>query len=171
MGPPGRPSTGHLYAPLGGRAMWNPAGGGGDVGAEEGAPEWAEAGVPEWMSVEIAQSLRVLRASRGLSQRGLAEATGVSKSAIARLEAGTLPPGVARWLRTISDLGLVVTARPELYGADVVAPPPHRDAAGRHFPAHVVARWQSMPPTWWFVRNGGWGTKVAEPEWFWHRRS
>jgi transcriptional regulator with XRE-family HTH domain len=130
----------------------------------------ADEAARESMAMGVAESLRVLRASRGLSQRGLAEATGVSKSAIARLEAGTLPPSVVRWLQTISDLGLAFTVAPEQYRDDLVAPPPHRDAAGRQFPAHAVARWQSMPPTWWFVRNGGWGTKVAEPEWFWHRR-
>jgi transcriptional regulator with XRE-family HTH domain len=118
---------------------------------------------------EVVLSLRVLRASRGLSQRGLAEATGVSKSAIARLEAGTLPSGVARWLQALATLGLEVTVVPRQYEDDLVAPPPHCDAAGRQFPAHVLARRQSMPPTWWFVRNGGWGTKEPEPEWFWHR--
>ena len=53
---------------------------------------------------------------------------------------------------------------------DRVVPPPHRDAAGRQFPAHALAELRSMPPTWWFARNGGWGTTVPEPDWFWHRR-
>ena len=122
-------------------------------------------------AAQLASSLRVLRASRGLSQRGLAEATGVSKSVVARLEAGSLPPGVTRWLATVADLGLEVTLVPVRSEDGQGEPPPHRDAAGRRFPAHVVARQRSMPPTWWFVRNGGWGTRTPEPEWFWRRRT
>jgi transcriptional regulator with XRE-family HTH domain len=137
---------------------------------EDRAIEGGDGGAGEKVMSEVALSLRVLRASRGLSQRGLAEATGVSKSAVARLEAGSLPPGVARWVRDLDALGLEVRVLPARSEDDLVVPPPHRDGAGRQLPAHVLARRQSMPPTWWFVRHGGWGTREAEPEWFWRRR-
>ncbi len=93
----------------------------------------------------------------------------VPKSTVARMEAGALPATVARWFDTVTALGLELTVAPGRPEDALVAPPPHRDGAGRQFPAHVIARRLSMPPTWWFVRNGGWGTKVAEPEWFWRR--
>jgi transcriptional regulator with XRE-family HTH domain len=122
------------------------------------------------LAAQVAASLRALRASRGLSQRALAASCGVSKSELARLEAGRPPPAVARWCATLSALGLEVGVRP-LQEADArVVPPAHRDAAGRQFPAHVLAHRLSMPPTWWFVRNGGWGTRTPEPDWFWRRR-
>lgn len=112
----------------------------GDIGADDLSHQVAR---------EVAQSLRVVRASRGLSQRGLADATGVSKSVIARWETNALPPGVAQWLRTMSELGMEVTVSPQRGEDDLVTPPPHRDAAGRQC---------------------GWGTRVPEPEWFWRRR-
>jgi len=127
-------------------------------------------GVAEVLAARVAASLRGLRASRGLSQRALAAVTGVSKSELGRLEAASLPPAVSRWCATLSALGLEVSVRPLRDEDDQVAPPPQRDAAGRQFPAHALAELRSMPPTWWFVRNGGWGTKTPEPDWFWHRR-
>ena len=45
-----------------------------------------------------------------------------------------------------------------------------RDAGGRHFPAHLDARSLTYPPSYWFVRNGGWLTSAPFPLWTYERR-
>jgi transcriptional regulator with XRE-family HTH domain len=142
--------------------------GGGPVG--DGEVGDGEVGVADLLAHHVGSALRALRASRSLSQRALAASAGVSKSELARLEAESPPPAVSRWCGTLAALGLRVTVQPLEKEDAWVVPPPHLDAAGRRFPAHGFAERRATPPTWWFVRNGGWGTKTPEPDWFWHRR-
>jgi DNA-binding Xre family transcriptional regulator len=74
------------------------------------------AGVDEggWFFAAIADQVAARRAERGLSQRELAELTGTTQSAIARLEAGGRPPRIDTLLRIANALEceLVVELRP-----------------------------------------------------------
>jgi transcriptional regulator with XRE-family HTH domain len=90
---------------------------------------------------EVGRALRTARRRRGLSQRELARKIGVSKSRLARLESDAGPQSL------------------ELC-----------DASGRRFPAHLDAYRLAYPPTYWFVRNGGWTTSRAFPQWTFERR-
>src|ERR671933_919183 len=74
------------------------------------------AGVDErgWFFAAIADQVADRRAALGLSQRELAELTGTTQSAIARLEAGGRPPRIDTLLRIADalDCDLVVELRP-----------------------------------------------------------
>ena len=74
------------------------------------------AGVEEgrWFFAAIADQVAGRRADRGLSQRELAELTGTTQSAIARLEAGGRPPRIDTLLRIANalDCDLLVQLRP-----------------------------------------------------------
>lgn len=67
-----------------------------------------------WFFAAIAGQVAGRRAERGLSQRELAELTGTTQSAIARLEAGGRPPRIDTLLRIANalDCELVVELRP-----------------------------------------------------------
>lgn len=67
-----------------------------------------------WFFAAIADQVADRRAERGLSQRELAERTGTTQSAIARLEAGGRPPRIDTLLRIAGALEceLVVQLRP-----------------------------------------------------------
>jgi predicted transcriptional regulator len=67
-----------------------------------------------WFFAQIAHRVAGRRAERGLSQRELAELTGTTQSAIARLEAGGRPPRIDTLLRIANalDCDLVVELRP-----------------------------------------------------------
>jgi ribosome-binding protein aMBF1 (putative translation factor) len=67
-----------------------------------------------WLFAQIAGSVAERRAERGLSQRELAQLTGTTQSAIARLEAGGRPPRIDTLLRIANalDCELVVELRP-----------------------------------------------------------
>jgi transcriptional regulator with XRE-family HTH domain len=58
----------------------------------------------------IGATLRSEREARGVSQSSLALRTGVSQSAISRIEAGREVPSLERWSRLLAGLGL----RPEI---------------------------------------------------------
>jgi transcriptional regulator with XRE-family HTH domain len=74
------------------------------------------AGVDEgrWFFGAIADQVAQRRGERGLSQRELAELTGTTQSAIARLEGGGRPPRIDTLLRIANalDCELVVELRP-----------------------------------------------------------
>ena len=74
------------------------------------------AGVEEgrWFFAAIADRVAQRRGELGLSQRELAELTGTTQSAIARLEAGGRPPRIDTLLRIANalDCDLVVELRP-----------------------------------------------------------
>jgi len=67
-----------------------------------------------WLFAAIAGQVVEQRKARGLSQRELAELTGTTQSAIARLESGGRPPRIDTLLRIADalDCALVVELRP-----------------------------------------------------------
>ena len=67
-----------------------------------------------WFFAQIAERVAARRSELGLSQRDLAERTGTTQSAIARLEAGGRPPRIDTLLRIANALecDLVVELRP-----------------------------------------------------------
>jgi predicted transcriptional regulator len=67
-----------------------------------------------WFFAAIADRVAERRGELGLSQRELAELTGTTQSAIARLEAGGRPPRIDTLLRIANalDCELVVELRP-----------------------------------------------------------
>jgi transcriptional regulator with XRE-family HTH domain len=67
-----------------------------------------------WFFARIAEQVTEQRRARGLSQKELAELTGTTQSAIARLESGGRPPRIDTLLRIAEalDCELVVEFRP-----------------------------------------------------------
>jgi transcriptional regulator with XRE-family HTH domain len=125
---------------------------------------------------EVGRALRKTRRRRGLSQREFAQQLGVSKSRLARLESDAGPQSLEMVsqvllasgfrLEVIDALG---TGRQEVDALSVNLPELY-DASGRHFPAHLEAHPLPYPPMYWFVRNGGWNTSKAFPQWTYERR-
>jgi DNA-binding XRE family transcriptional regulator len=68
-----------------------------------------------WFFAQIADQVATQRQARGLSQRQLAELTGTTQSAIARLERGGRPPRIDTLLRIAEaldcDLSVQLTSR------------------------------------------------------------
>jgi transcriptional regulator with XRE-family HTH domain len=125
---------------------------------------------------EVGCALRMARRRRRLSQREFAQQLGVSKSRLARLEsdAGTQSLEMVSQVLMASGFRLEVVAasgallqEDDGLAATLLA---LCDATGRRFPAHLEARAVSYPPTYWFVRNGGWLTSKAFPKWTYERR-
>jgi transcriptional regulator with XRE-family HTH domain len=125
---------------------------------------------------QISQALRLARSRRGLSQREFAQQIGVSKSRLARLETDAGPQSVDMVCQVLmaSDFRLEVIdpSRTESPEGDRSATTLLElcDAGGRRFPAHLSAYRLAYPPLYWFVRNGGWNTTKAFPEWTYERR-
>jgi transcriptional regulator with XRE-family HTH domain len=67
-----------------------------------------------WFFARIAEQVIEQRKERGLSQKELAELTGTTQSAIARLESGGRPPRIDTLLRIAEalDCELIVDLRP-----------------------------------------------------------
>jgi transcriptional regulator with XRE-family HTH domain len=67
-----------------------------------------------WLFARIAQQVAQQRKARGLSQKELAELTGTTQSAIARLESGGRPPRIDTLLRIAEalDCELAVDLKP-----------------------------------------------------------
>jgi transcriptional regulator with XRE-family HTH domain len=67
-----------------------------------------------WFFARIAEQVVERRKARGLSQKELAELTGTTQSAIARLESGGRPPRIDTLLRIAEalDCELIVDLRP-----------------------------------------------------------
>ncbi len=67
-----------------------------------------------WFFARIAEQVAAQRKARGLSQAEVAELTGTTQSAIARLESGGRPPRIDTLLRIAEalDCELVVELRP-----------------------------------------------------------
>ena len=67
-----------------------------------------------WFFARIAEQVVEQRRARGLSQKELAELTGTTQSAIARLESGGRPPRIDTLLRIAEalDCELIVELRP-----------------------------------------------------------
>jgi HTH-type transcriptional regulator/antitoxin HipB len=121
-------------------------------------------GMPE--SFDLSGTLRRIRRRADMSQRELAEAAGISASAVAHAEAGTRDLPVTALARAATAAGLRV-ALLEQDGAEVAGMRPDavRDRGGRRFPAHLDPvlseerrwRWDERPrlsrPTYTFDRR------------------
>jgi len=83
---------------------------------------FAHVGEDGWLFAQIAEQVIAQRRRRGLSQRELAELTGTTQSAIARLESGGRPPRIDTLQRIANalDCELSVELRPRtvLEGAE-----------------------------------------------------
>ena len=125
---------------------------------------------------EVGRALRTTRRRRGLSQRELAQKIGVSKSRLARLESDAGPQSLEMVSQVLMATGfrleVIDTTRtaPQEGDAAAAARLELCDASGRRFPAHLEAYRVEYPPTYWFVRNGGWTTSKAFPQWTFERR-
>jgi transcriptional regulator with XRE-family HTH domain len=124
---------------------------------------------------DVGHALRRARRRRRVSQREFAQQLGISKSRLARLESNAGPQS----LDMISEVLMASGFRLEVIDMCGVVrsddPLPTtllelRDASGRRFPAHLDASPLSYPPLYWFVRNGGWLTSTAFPQWTYERR-
>lgn len=108
--------------------------------------------------------LRGLRRVGDLSQRQLAERSGVPLSTISRLEAGTRTD--ARF-STVVRLAHAAGARVLVADADGNPVPaiPHEqlsDEVGRHYPAHLDVRPVETDTDWWGCWWSGWYTLSPE---------
>jgi ribosome-binding protein aMBF1 (putative translation factor) len=85
---------------------------------EKARERLAGVGDEGWLFASIADQVAERRLERGLSQRELAELTGTTQSAIARLETGGRPPRIDTLLRIASalDCELVVELHPRTEG-------------------------------------------------------
>jgi transcriptional regulator with XRE-family HTH domain len=127
------------------------------------------------LEVLIARALREGRRREGLSQRALAERSGVHQSTIARLEAGA-----EGRLTTAAQVLAAVRLRLGVLdegGQEVVVPrrpsDEGRDTGGRRLPAHLDVERSPWLPSWTFTRRMIAGTAHPlrrEEPWIFHRR-
>ena len=95
--------------------------------------------------LDLGAVLRAMRRKADLSQRELATLAGVPKSTLSRIEAG---PATDPKFRTVERLVLAAGGR---LGFGELGPDPNegmRDAAGRHYPAHLDVREVHAPKDW-----------------------
>ncbi|SCL17832.1 Acetyltransferase (GNAT) family protein [Micromonospora rhizosphaerae] len=116
--------------------------------------------------IELGATLRALRRAADLSQRELAEKSGVPQATIARIESGkTSDPNFRTVERLVGAVAgritIAVAGHTSQAAADATCSlpaVPHekvRDAAGRHCPAHLDAREVRQPWDWpgaWWAR-------------------
>jgi transcriptional regulator with XRE-family HTH domain len=99
---------------------------------------------------DLSGALRRIRRSADLSQRDLAQAAGLSASAVARAETGVRDLSVGALVRAAAlaglRLALLDTAGTEVLG---MAEGAVRDMAGRRFPAHLDTR--HGDDGWWYA--------------------
>jgi transcriptional regulator with XRE-family HTH domain len=98
----------------------------------------------------IGGALRREREARGVSQSSLARRTGVSQSAISRIEAGREVPSLERWSRLLAGLGL----RPEIELVQIGEPPSE--------PQHTEWSRRFMTPGERLERAADWNEAVSE---------
>jgi transcriptional regulator with XRE-family HTH domain len=139
---------------------------------------------------KVGDAIRCARRGVRMSQREYAQQLGINPSRLARLEinAGRQPLEIVALVLQKSGFELSVQpavdsgpgsrgspGSPDSPGSpgspdEADAYEPSRplgmfDAAGRHLPAHCEPYRLSTPHSWWFVRNGGWVTRAAQPTW------
>jgi transcriptional regulator with XRE-family HTH domain len=118
---------------------------------------------------QISAAIRSGRAERGLSQRELAAATGISQSALSRLESAVDEPSLASVVHALAAVGarlVVVTESP----APSRRTGEHaRDRAGRRLPAHLAPYRLAEAHSWW---PGVTDARIwhDEPRWSYRRR-
>jgi transcriptional regulator with XRE-family HTH domain len=99
---------------------------------------------------DIGAALRREREARGVSQSSLALRTGVSQSAISRIEAGREVPSLERWSRLLAGLGL----KPEI-GLVQIAEPPSE-------PQHTEYARRFLTPGERLERAADWNEALSE---------
>ncbi len=82
-----------------------------------------------------ASGLQTLRRARGLSQRALSEAAGITRQAVGAIESGRMQPGVGIALEIARALGTTVE---ELFGSRREAPPKPKRVAGATIGGRIV---------------------------------
>ncbi len=115
--------------------------------------------------VDLGRMLRGLRRRADLSQRQLAVRAGVPQATIARIEAAKVRDPAWRTVeRLVRAMGadLVVTTEGGCRAAPDVPHEDWRDAAGRHYPAHLDAVPLTQPERWW---GAWWATSVSRSRW------
>jgi len=120
----------------------------------------------------LPELLRAVRRFACLSQRELAEAAGLPKSTIDRLESGqTTDPSLSTLQRVLGAAGYALTVVGDDGGevSYLNAPGPQLDRAGRHLPAHLERR--PLDDTWWGWERIAWEfTDHPRPEWMYFMR-
>ena len=108
----------------------------------------------EWF--DVSGTLRTARRAADMSQRELASAAGVSRSLVARIETGKLTPRMDTYLRLLAVTRICLVAiHPDCSPVIPMGRDSMRDAAGRHFPAHLDVRAVNgrYGGVWWYM---GW---------------
>ncbi|MEV4655026.1 GNAT family N-acetyltransferase [Micromonospora sp. NPDC049301] len=129
-------------------------------------------------AIDVGAALRALRRRADLSQRELAERSGVPKSTLARIEVGQGgPPAfqtVERLVRAAGgELALTLPGSPRVTrdgGSPSVLADEPRDEAGRRYPAHLDVRrirtLKDWPAAWWVhsytLPERSWPVRVPE---------
>lgn len=115
-------------------------------------------GVTGTEPIDVGAVLRALRRQADLSQRELAERSGVPKSTLARIESGRgAEPGFATVERLVRAAGgaltIGVSGRPGLGQVPAMPDDERRDEAGRRYPPHLdlreVRKLTDWPGAWW----------------------
>jgi transcriptional regulator with XRE-family HTH domain len=106
------------------------------------------------LDLDIAGTLRQARRYADLSQRELAARAAVAPSVVSRIEAHRTRPRTDLFARLLGVAGVgLVPCYPD--GSALVAMPSYaiRDAAGRHFPAHLDVRQVGTRGggAWWYI--------------------
>ena len=120
---------------------------------EEPPPAPADVTVPD-----VSGLVRAVRRRADLSQRELAQRTGLAPSTIGRIESRSLAPRLATLAAILAVAGLRLVAIDE--GNRRVLPmedPPGdavRDGAGRRYPSHLDTILDPVPGEWWGDRFG-----------------
>ncbi|MDP9220860.1 MAG: helix-turn-helix domain-containing protein [Actinomycetota bacterium] len=116
----------------------------------------------------ISATIRAGRAELRVSQRELADLTGLSQSVIARLEAGTSDPRLSCLVAVLTTVGARLSL-PDRATPTRMAGVYARDEAGRRLPAHLGPYRLREPHSWWSgitdIRR--W---PFEPKWSYRRR-
>ena len=125
----------------------------GDPLPDEPPPAEVDVVVPD-----ISGLVRTVRRRADLSQRELAQRTGLVRSTIGRIESRSLTPGLGTLVRILAVAGLRLVA---VDGDDRRVPPMEdppgddvRDGAGRRYPSHLDTIMDPMPGEWWGDRFG-----------------
>jgi transcriptional regulator with XRE-family HTH domain len=124
---------------------------------------------------EVGDAIRSARRRVRMSQREYAQHLGINPSRLARLEINAGRQPLETVALVLQQSGFELSLRPAVDtgpgspgDADACEPSTPLgmfDAAGRHLPAHCEPYRLSTPHSWWFVRNGGWVTRAAQPTW------
>ncbi|MBC3190183.1 helix-turn-helix transcriptional regulator [Pseudonocardia sp. C8] len=107
---------------------------------------------------DISGLVRAVRRRADLSQRELAERTGLARSTIGRIESRTLTPGLETLTTILAVAGVRLVAVDENNRrVPPMEDPPGddlRDGAGRRYPSHLDTILDPAPGDWWGDRFG-----------------